>query len=286
MTAAVVGAFGPMISPGFVAIAQELGVTVDVLAQSTAWAVLTIGLSLFFVSPIAKIYGRRPMFVLSILIMVGTSVWGGVAADYPSLLGARVLAGVGMAPYETLVQCFIGDVYFVHERATRIAVWNLFLLAGLNGGATIAGYIIEAVGFRWTFGACGIIFAVLTFCVIFFIPETAYRREVFAPVVTIDEDGQKNLHMKPRHQIYVQGEDYEGRYVEISAVERKYTFSERLRIFNGRFSSSPFWKVFLRSIVMIGYPAILWAFLVYGMSNKTDVRSDSPVHISAGSVLI
>lgn len=254
-----------MLSPGFVAIAEELGVSLEVLARSTAWAVLTIGLSLFLVSPVAKVYGRRPVFVLAVLVMVGTSAWGGAAAGYPSLLGARVVAGVGMAPYETLVQCVIGDVYFVHERATRIAVWNLFLLAGLNGGATFAGYLIEAAGFRWTFGACGIIFAVLALAVVFFVPETAYRRDGLASVVTIDEDGQKNLHMKPRHQIYLQGEDYEGRYVEISAVERKYTFWERMRLFNGRYSSSPLWKVFLRSVVMIFYPAIFWAFLVYGM---------------------
>lgn len=270
----MVGAFGPMLSPGFVAIAQELGISVEVLAQSTAWAVLTIGLSLFLVSPIAKVYGRRPVFVLSILVMVGTSVWGAVATDYPSLLGARVVAGVGMAPFETLVQCLIGDIYFVHERGTRIAVWNLFLLAGLNGGSTVAGYIIEAAGFRWTFGACAIAFTVLALALVFCVPETAYRRDGLAPVVTIDEDGQKNLHMKPRHQIYLQGEDYEGRYVEISAVERRHTYSEQLRIFNGRYSSSPLWKVFLRSIVMLFYPAVFWAFLVYGTYSRWLARND------------
>jgi hypothetical protein len=48
-----------------------------------------------------------------------------------------------MAPYEVLVQCTIADMYFVHERATRIAIWNMFLLCGISGGALIAGYIIE-----------------------------------------------------------------------------------------------------------------------------------------------
>lgn len=266
MSAAVVGAFGPMLSPGFVVIAQELGVSLDVLAQSTAYLVLSMALSLFFVSPLAKIYGRRPMFVFSILFMVGTSAWGALAGGYPSLLGARVVAGVGMAPYETLVQCIVGDMYFVHERATRIAVWNLFLLAGLNGGSIVAGYIIEAAGFRWAFGACAIIFGVLTVGVVLLIPETAYRRDALAPVITVDDDGQKNLHMKPRHQIHLQGEEYEGRYLEISAMERKHTFWEQLRFFRGRYSSAPLWRVFLRPIVMMFYPAVMWALLVYGMS--------------------
>lgn len=155
LNAAVVGAFGPMLGPGFVQIAQQLDVSLSVLSESTAWAVLAIGLSLFFISPFAKVYGRRPMFLFSSVIMLGTSIWGAMATNYSSLLGARVLAGVGMAPYETLVQCVMGDIYFVHERATRIAFWNTLLMAGINGGTVVAGYIIEVGGFRWTFGALG-----------------------------------------------------------------------------------------------------------------------------------
>lgn len=275
MTAAVVGAFGPMLSPGFVVIAQDLGVSVNVMSQSTAYAVLSIGLSLFLVSPIAKVYGRRPMFMLSAVVMLATSIWGGFSTSYSSLLGARVVAGIGMAPYETLVQCIIGDIYFVHERATRIAIWNLFLLAGLNGGSIVAGYIIEASGFRWAFGACGILFGVLTISTFFLIPETAYRRDNLAPVVTVEEDGSKGLHMRPKYQINLQGDDYEGRYLEISARERRRTFWERLHIFSGRYSSSPLWKVFLRSLVMVFYPAVLWAFLSYGPS--TLLVMDMPV---------
>lgn len=254
-----------MIGPGFVQIAQQLDITVEVLSESTAWAVFTIGLSLFIISPLAKIYGRRPMFLFSSLIMLATSIWGAVASNYSSLLGARVVAGLGMAPYETLVQCVMGDIYFVHERATRIAFWNLLLMAGINGGPVVAGYIIEAGGFRWTFGACAVIFGVLTIAVFFLVPETGYRRDILAPVVTIDEDGHKALHMRPKYQVNLQGEDYQGRYLEISAVERKKSFRQTLRVFRGRLSLSPFWKVSLRAIVMMCYPAVIWAFLTYGM---------------------
>lgn len=254
-----------MLSPAFVQVARELGVSLSVFSQSTAWLLLSLGISLFFVSPFAKIYGRRPLFLFSSLVMVATSVWGAVATNYPSLLGARIVAAVGMAPYETLVQCVIGDIYFVHERATRIACWNMLLLGGINVGAIIAGYVTEASGYRWTFGLCAILFGVLTLGVFFLVPETSYCREVLAPVVTLDEQGHKGLHMRPRYQVNLQGEDYQGRYIEISAAERKHTYREQLRIFNGRFSSSPLWKVFCRPIVMVSYPAVIWAFLTYGM---------------------
>lgn len=253
-----------MLGPGFLAIAQELGVSVDTLSESTAWAVLTIALCLYIISPLAKIWGRRSLFVASSAIMLATSIWGAVAANYPSLLGARIVGGIGMAPYENLVQCTIGDIYFVHERGTRIAMWNMMLFAGINAGATISGYIIEAVGFRWTFGACAIIFGILFVGVICLCPETAYRRDILTPVVTIGDDGQKGLHMRPKYQINLQGDDYEGRYVEISAVERRKSWRESMRLYNGRFSASPFWRVFVRPIVMMFYPPIIWAFLTFG----------------------
>ena len=63
-----------------------------------------------------------------------------------------------MAPYEVLVQATISDLYFVHERGTRIAVWNLFLLCGICGAGFVSGYIIENLGYEWTFGICAILF--------------------------------------------------------------------------------------------------------------------------------
>jgi MFS family permease len=143
LSAAVVGAFGPMLSPGFVQISHEMGISVNTLSQSTAWLILTIGLSLFIANPAAKVWGRRPVYIVAIMIMFAGSVWGAFAKGYGSFLASRIVSGFGMAPYEVLVQCTIGDMYFVHQRATRIAAWNLFLLCGIAGGSLISGYIIQ-----------------------------------------------------------------------------------------------------------------------------------------------
>lgn len=143
LSAAVVGAFGPMLGPGFVTIAADLKVDINTLSQSTAWLILCIGLSLFIMNPIAKVWGRRPIFIVAIIIMFAGSIWGAFSKNYESFLASRIVSGFGMAPYEVLVQCTIGDLYFVHQRATRIAAWNLFLLCGIAGGSVISGYIIE-----------------------------------------------------------------------------------------------------------------------------------------------
>ncbi|KAK0712568.1 major facilitator superfamily domain-containing protein [Lasiosphaeria miniovina] len=280
LSAAVVGAYGPMLSPGFVQVAADLNITVEVLAQSTAWVILMIGLALFLTNPLAKIIGRRPVYILAIVIMFVTSVWGAAVSEYNSFLASRVIAGIGMAPYEVLVQCTIGDLYFVHERATRIAVWNLFLLTGISGGALIAGQIIDRDGYRWTFGVCAIMFGLLMLGVVFLVPETAYRRDsvVIVPAAAGDDekhDVEGGTGSSSTHEMKL-GHDHDAQHVSEAdmhtsypagapaGADKKHTYWQSLRVFSGRYSYAPGWKVFVRPVVMLFYPAVMWGFLIYG----------------------
>ncbi|PGH26863.1 hypothetical protein AJ80_01445 [Polytolypa hystricis UAMH7299] len=50
-------------------------------------------------------------------------------------------------------------------------------MCGIAGGAFVARYIFDDVGYYWTFGVCGILFSVLLFVVILLVPETFYNRD-------------------------------------------------------------------------------------------------------------
>ncbi|KAH8910396.1 MFS general substrate transporter [Coniochaeta sp. PMI_546] len=268
LSAAVVGAYGPMLSPGFVEVSQNLGITVEILSQATAWLILCLGLVLFLTNPLAKIIGRRPVYVVAICIMFATSVWGAAVSNYSSFLASRIIAGIGMAPYEVLVQCTIGDLYFVHERATRIAVWNLFLLTGISGGGLIAGQIIERDGYQWAFGVCAIFFGILMIAVVLLVPETAYRRDSVI-VVLEPGSGEKGApgHMKLTHEHDLEHQEkvvHVQQETATTAVEKKHTYLQSLRIFTGRYSYAPLWKIFVRPVILLFYPAVFWAFLLYG----------------------
>lgn len=262
-----------MLSPGFVQVSSELGISVETLSQLTAWLILTIGLSLFVTNPLAKIVGRRPVYVLAICIMFASSVWGAAVTSYGSFLASRVVGGIGMAPYEVLVQCTIGDLYFVHERATRIAVWNLFLLAGISGGALVSGYIIELDGYRWTFGVCAVFFGVLMLAVVFLVPEMAYRRDTVVPLdfaaARKDHGGTVRAEFEKKSEVqdFEKGGGHEpALHIDGGggSAEKKHTYVQSLRVFTGVYSHAPVWKIFLRPVVMWFYPGVLWAFLIYG----------------------
>lgn len=43
----------------------------------------------------------------------------------------RLLQGFASAPFETLVTSTIQDLFFVHERGQKMAIWGLMLTCGV-----------------------------------------------------------------------------------------------------------------------------------------------------------
>ncbi|KAE8448172.1 hypothetical protein EG329_009776 [Mollisiaceae sp. DMI_Dod_QoI] len=227
LSAAVVGAFGPMLSPGFLVIAAALHISVPTLAQSTAWVILCIGLSLFLANPIAKVLGRRPVFIVAVCIMFACSIWGAFSKNYTSFLASRVIAGLGMAPYEVL-----------------------------------------DIGWKWTFGICAIFFGIFIFLVVFFVPETAYIRapipERLASTITHASDSEKATGDVEKNEVTATGKSTAE---SLPPVEPKESYLHSLRFMSGRkYTDAPFWKILIRPVVIFWYPAVLWAFLIYGVS--------------------
>lgn len=179
-----------------------------------------------------------------------------------------------MAPYEILVQATISDIYFVHERGTRIAVWNLFLLCGICGAGFISGYIIEDLGYKWTFGVCAILFGIFGFGILFYVPETMYiRNEVTSDTLAKTGIQDQERGAQPEKL------DEKGMHVEYkeipssitgngssphSATEAKDSYLRSLRLYTGRYTDAPVWKIFTRPFIMFFYPCVLWGFLIYG----------------------
>jgi MFS family permease len=72
-----------------------------------------------------------------------------------------------------------------------MAVYAAFLSGGSQIGPVIAGYLIEARGWRWFFILCSIIAAVNLVTTIFMLPETIYEREAEAEPEVIEDDFEK-----------------------------------------------------------------------------------------------
>jgi MFS family permease len=65
--------------------------------------ILAIALLLFLLNSLAKIYGKRPIYVFIITVLFIGSIIGGSVSPFNRLLTSRVLLGFGLAPFEIIV---------------------------------------------------------------------------------------------------------------------------------------------------------------------------------------
>ncbi len=78
-----------MISPGYAQMSEDWHMSYNTLNGGLGWGIFTIDISCFFTNAFAVIWGRRPIFLLGILPLFISSLWGYFAHSYSSLLASR-----------------------------------------------------------------------------------------------------------------------------------------------------------------------------------------------------
>ncbi|KAF2262505.1 MFS general substrate transporter [Lojkania enalia] len=145
-------------------ISEETGLTLDDLNQGTGYMFLFFGWGCLIWQPLALQYGKRPVYLVSILATLATQ----------DLLGP---------PIESLCEISVTDIYFTHERGRYIGLYAL-LLAGSNFFAPIiAGFINDGMGWQWGLYWCAIFCGIGFIFLFLFMEETNYvRHTAGAPI--------------------------------------------------------------------------------------------------------
>jgi MFS family permease len=137
---------------------------------------LLLGTSNIFWVPLGNIFGRRPILIVSLVFLLLTSVWCGLAEGFPSLLAARALQGASSGPVYTFAPEITGDIFFHHERGRAMVAYTMCLAAGPFIAGVSGGYIAAALGYRWLFWISAILVAFTLVLEVLIVPETLFDR--------------------------------------------------------------------------------------------------------------
>jgi MFS family permease len=105
---------GPILAANTLTLSVYFTLQFTKIAILTGYYLLGVGVACILFVPSARIWGKRHQFLLGTVLLVATSAWGGASRTYDTLAWARVFQGVATAPFETLVNASVGDLYFVH----------------------------------------------------------------------------------------------------------------------------------------------------------------------------
>jgi MFS family permease len=152
---------------------------------------------------LGNIFGRRPILIVSLICLLLTSIWCGLAQGYPSLLAARALQGASSGPVYTFAPEITGDIFFHHERGRAMVAYTMCLAAGPFIAGVSGGYIAGNLGYRWLFWISAILVGFTLILELLIVPETLFDRahhlrlEEDQETFTLTSTGLKNdTHMK------------------------------------------------------------------------------------------
>lgn len=255
-------------------ITRDTGISTASLVQGTGLQFLFLGWGCLVTQPIGLTYGRRGVYLMSLLFTVPLMVWTAYSRTEGEWYAHRILIGIVTTPIEALPEVSIPDIFFAHERGAWMSLY-VFTLFGSNFLAPlVAGFFAEAYGWRWTMHFGAIIAAFAFIIVYFFMEETMYFRSTLegledeAPVTQNSEPGAisstsvlKEVESANKTETSVTG----GAVFPVRRGygKRLYPFS----IMDGRPSTARmFQSMILPLPIILQFPNIAWAGLIYGIN--------------------
>ena len=95
--------------------------------------------------------GNRNLFLLSLLIFVGSSVLCGLAWSGSTLILFRVLQGIGGGPITPMVMVFLAAAFPEQQRGLAMGLYGMASAFGPAVGPVLAGYVTEHLSWRMVF---------------------------------------------------------------------------------------------------------------------------------------
>jgi EmrB/QacA subfamily drug resistance transporter len=131
----IVGELGGLAHLSWVVTAYVLGTTVS----TPIWGKL------------GDLYGRKGIFIGSIVLFLAGSALSGMSQNMPQLIGFRALQGLGAGGLVVGVMAIIGDLVPPRERGKYQGMLAGIMAIAMVGGPLVGGFITDHLSWRWAF---------------------------------------------------------------------------------------------------------------------------------------
>ena len=274
IASALVHTLGPMVNTSYNQLSREFGQDRDAITQAVSGEFsLMLGIGTVTTTAFAVTYGKRPAFLLSTLLLVGSTVLVYFARNFTVLGVARAIEGFASAPFEVVAHGIIADVFFVHERGLAIAIISAWSLLAILLGQVGGGFVVQYLGWRKLFLVGSIVSAIVLPALFFLVPETVYRRvdahiEKAAALSEVSTASQDTVSVKNR------------------AVNP-------LRVWRGRLGADPYWAALLRPLGLLIHPSVIFGIIVHGLGStylhafafaKLQLLSQAPYNLTPSQI--
>ncbi|QDS67734.1 hypothetical protein FKW77_005937 [Venturia effusa] len=262
---------GPILSAGMVGLARTFETTLQRVSYANGATLICQGVATTLWMPFAIKYGRRPVYLLSNLLMGLACIWLGITSSktYTPFILGRAFLGIFEAPIESIAPSTITDIFFLHERGEKVSLYGLSVLGGNELGPMFSAFIIQYLGMDWAFYTLAISIAISQVSIFFLMPETKFSgpRTTISNPVADKAESQGNGSLVNSIEM-VPSSKASSDLVGTSApplIPAK-TYAQDLALWSKEDPDISLGKAFLAPFVLVAYPTVLWSCLVYGLA--------------------
>jgi multidrug resistance protein len=184
-----------IINPAYGPMSKELGITVVQASYQTTVVIALNGVGPFLWIPLAHVYGKRPIYLITTLLGFASALGSAYSKTYSQLIAARVFNGLFPAAM-ALGPSTIVDLFFFHQRGRAMGAFTVILTTGAHIAPIVGGLIGQFLGWRWTFKFAAILNGVMFVSILVFLPETLYVRDMNNLTRTVNE--RENIDLTTR----------------------------------------------------------------------------------------
>jgi EmrB/QacA subfamily drug resistance transporter len=119
------------------------------------WAVtiylLTSTISVPFWGKLSDLYGRKPLFMIGIIIFLVGSALSGLSQNMTQLIAFRGLQGIGAGSLFPIALATIGDLFTPAERGRYQGLFGAVFGIAFIVGPLVGGFLTENIAWNWIF---------------------------------------------------------------------------------------------------------------------------------------
>ncbi|KAJ5280698.1 major facilitator superfamily domain-containing protein [Penicillium angulare] len=156
------------------AIIKEFHVTQTQAGQLVCFNVFLFGVGNIFWVPLMRVIGKRPVYLIAMVLLCMMNVWSSQCTSYRELLASRILSGFAAAAADATVPAVVADMVAAKDRGHYMMFFHLAMTAGLFVGPLINAYLVQEQNWRWMCYFLAIAVGILWVVAIFTIRETSY----------------------------------------------------------------------------------------------------------------